>query len=94
MGADGIESCLVNGGGLAGDKDTIDLGASVNGFVAMDGASGSHLVGVDGSCLVSTGGLGGVDVNIVDGRSYVTGENSGMNPACLIGVLNASIPGE
>ena len=56
------------------------------------GASGCCLGGVDGSCLVSTGSLGGVDVNIGDGRSY--GENSGMNPACLIGVLNALTPGE
>ena len=92
MGADGIESCLVSGGGLAGDEDMINLEVSVSGFVGMDGASGGHLGGVDGSCLVSTSGLGGVDVNIGDGRSY--GENSGMNPACLIGVLNALTPGE
>lgn len=94
MGTDGIENCLVNGGGPAGDEDTIDLGVSVSGFVGMDRASGSRLGGVDGSCLVSTGGLGGVDVNIGDGRSYVTGKNSGMNPACLIGVLNALTPSE
>ena len=93
MGADGIESCLVSGGGLAGDEDMIDLEVSVSGFVGMDGAVEVILEEwMHGSCLVSTSGLGGVDVNIGDGRSY--GENSGMNPACLIGVLNALTPGE
>ena len=93
MGVDGIEICLVNGDGLAGDEDTIDLRVSVSCFAGMVGASEGRLRGVDGSCSVSTSGLGGVDVKIGDGRSYVTEENSGMNPASLIGVLNALTPG-